>query len=352
MDSLVGSTVDGRYQIEERVGEGGMGAVYKAQHLAMAQTVALKVLLTDQSPDETVAKRFVREARSSFKLDHANCVRVTDFGAMEDGTLYMVMEFLDGFTLGREISQNGPMDSERACNIAIQASQALDYAHSKGLIHRDLKPANIMLMERDGTEDFVKVFDFGLAKLFDNGAMLTGLSMSPLTQTGIVFGTPEYMSPEQAMGGELGPKSDIYSLGVCCYEMLTGSRPFTGENFMEILTKHVKETPKSPIEARPDLQIDPTFSQIVMACLNKDPQYRPTAKELADTLTRSGMSGQMPVFAATPTTPAPIDLGTEQENEESPAQSEDSSPAIPPVVFIGGLAAVAAVLLILILSLL
>ncbi len=261
-----------------------MGAVYKAEHLAMAQPVAIKMLLTESAADPSMVKRFVQEARSCFRIDHPNCVRVTDFGAAADGSLYFAMEYLDGRTIGLDLHIDGPMTSPRVRHVAAQVADALTHAHGHGIIHRDLKPANIMLLQRDGDPDFVKVFDFGLGKLVDQGARLTGLTMSPLTQDGIVFGTPEYMSPEQAKGQPLSPASDVYTLGVCCYEMLTGELPFLGKTFTETLSKHVTETPVAPSVAYPALAIDPLLEALVMQCLEKEAQTRPGTKELAAAL--------------------------------------------------------------------
>ena len=258
--------------------------MYKAEHLAMAQPVAIKVLLTETANDPSMVKRFIREARSCFRIDHANCVRVTDFGAAQNGALYFAMEYLDGRTMGLDLHVDGAMSSTRVRHIAAQVSSALHHAHGLGLIHRDLKPGNIMLLSRDGDPDFVKVFDFGLGKLVDEGARLTGLTMSPLTQDGIVFGTPEYMSPEQATGQILGPASDVYTLGVCCYEMLTEHLPFEGKTFTETLSKHVTEAPIAPSIRFPALDVDPDLEALVMQCLEKDAAKRPSAAELAHAL--------------------------------------------------------------------
>tara|TARA_R110002073_G_scaffold24260_7_gene82001 strand:+ start:3646 stop:5073 length:1428 start_codon:yes stop_codon:yes gene_type:complete len=263
-----------------------MGAVYKAEHLAMAQPVAIKVLLTETANDPSMVKRFIREARSCFRIDHPNCVRVTDFGAAQNGALYFAMEYLDGRTMGLDLHVDGAMSSARVRHIAAQVSSALHHAHGLGLIHRDLKPGNIMLLSRDGDPDFVKVFDFGLGKLVDEGARLTGLTMSPLTQDGIVFGTPEYMSPEQATGQILGPASDVYTLGVCCYEMLTEYLPFEGKTFTETLSKHVTETPIAPSIRFPTLDVDPDLEALVMQCLEKEAAKRPSAEELSNALRR------------------------------------------------------------------
>lgn len=298
VDPLIGQTLDGRYKILSHLGEGGMGSVYKAEHIAMAQPVAIKVLLTESASDPSMVKRFVREARACFRIDHPNCVRVTDFGASPSGELFFAMEYLDGRTMGLDLHVDGPMKSGRVRHIAAQIARALHHAHGLGLIHRDLKPANIMLLARDGDPDFVKVFDFGLGKLVDEGAQLTGLTMSPLTQKGIVFGTPEYMSPEQARGEPLTPASDIYTLGVCCYEMLTGFVPFQGKTFTEILSKHVTQRPQPPSERVPALHIDPDLEALVLRCMSKDAKERPSAEELAERMEAPQAAGTPAVKSA------------------------------------------------------
>ena len=288
MDPLIGQILDGRYAVESRIGEGGIGTIYKARHIAMGQSVALKFLHTDQANDPTMVQRFIQEARSTFRIDHPNCVRVTDFCATDDGTLFIVMDYLDGRTVAQEVAVDGPIQSARVQHIAAQVADALAHAHQLGLIHRDLKPDNIMLLKRSDDYDFAKIFDFGLAKLFDQGALLTGLTISPLTRAGMIFGTPAYMSPEQAIGSDLSPASDIYSLGICCYEMLTGQVPFASEAFTLVLSQHVKELPLPPGQKRPDLAIDPRLDELVMACLQKDASARPDARQLAEALRGSG----------------------------------------------------------------
>lgn len=277
---MLGEKLDGRYEIHEELGRGGMGVVFRAQHLALGQSVAIKVLPTDKNCDDISIQRFIREAKRSFQIDHPNCVRVLDFGAAPSG-LYMVMEYLDGRTISDEIHIDGPLNSPRVAHIARQVAEGLGHAHSHGLVHRDLKPLNIMLLQRGSDHDFAKIFDFGLSRLFDAGAIKTALSISPLTQEGQIFGTPEYMSPEQALGEALGPPADVYALGVCCYEMLTGVPPFQGKTFTEVLRQQVRNAPRPPTEIRPDLAIDPRLEALVLACLSKNPIQRPTVVDLA-----------------------------------------------------------------------
>ena len=202
---------------------------------------------------------------------------MSDFGVDNGELLYLIMEYLDGRTVHDDISFDGPMAPKRVAHIARQVCDALDCAHHKGFIHRDLKPENIMLVSRDRDSDFVKVLDFGLAKLMTgpDGVRTKGISVSPLTRKGMVFGTPEYMSPEQASDLELTPSTDLYSLGVVMYEMVTGKLPFEGENFMLILAQHIQDTPVSPAARRPDLAIPPELDRLIMQCLAKRRRDRP-----------------------------------------------------------------------------
>ncbi|HEU5057245.1 MAG TPA: serine/threonine-protein kinase, partial [Kofleriaceae bacterium] len=263
-----------------------MGDVYLAHHLLLGSRVALKVLAGERAGDPVAARRFVREARSAFRVDHPNCIRVTDLGAAE-GRLYIAMEYLDGRTVAEELAVDGPIASGRAAHIAAQIAEALAHAHGLGLVHRDLKPENVMLVTREADPDFVKVLDFGLARIFDEHGDLAGtaISLAPLTRDGLVFGTPEYMSPEQASGGRVGPESDIYSLGAVLYHMVTGAVPFGGATFTEILSRHVREAPVPPSLRRPDRGIPAAIDDIVLECLSKVAASRPTsARALADRL--------------------------------------------------------------------
>ena len=285
-DPLIGLTLDNRYRIESRIGRGGMGEVYRAQHLLLGSQVALKVLSSERSGDPAAARRFVREAKSAFRIDHTHVVRVTDLGA--SGTLlYIVMEYLDGRTVAEELMIDGPLAPVRAAHVARQVAEALDHAHGLGLVHRDLKPENIMLLARGGDPDFVKVLDFGLARIFDEQGDLAGtaISLAPLTQDGLVFGTPEYMSPEQASGRTVGPESDLYGLGAVLYHMVTGEMPFSGTTFTEILSKQVKERVVPPSQRAPGRGISQALDQLTLACLAKSPRARPPgARALADRL--------------------------------------------------------------------
>ena len=215
----VGSEVDGRYRIIELIGEGGMGKVYLAEHVEIGKRVALKVLHPSYSRMPDLVERFRREARAASKIGHPNIVDVTDFGATADGSVYFVMEYLEGVELGSVIEREGALDVARALRITGQICRALSAAHREGIIHRDLKPENIFLITRDGEADVVKVLDFGIAKTTEAEAARE----RRLTSPGMAMGTPEYMAPEQAAGRPADARTDIYSLGAIMYEMVTGA---------------------------------------------------------------------------------------------------------------------------------
>jgi hypothetical protein len=288
-DALIGCVLDDRYRLEERIGGGGMGQVYRARHLRMDQSVAVKVLHPDLSADPSAARRFAREARHTFRFDHPHCVRVIDFGATPTGTLFLVMEYLTGRTAAQEIEVDGPMAPERVMHIARQVCEALAYAHDLGFVHRDIKPDNLMLLHRGGDPDFVKVLDFGLAKLFteQDPVLTAAFSAFALTREGSVFGTAEYMSPEQAMGQALAPTADVYSLGATMYELVTATLPFEGRTFTEVLAQQVQRQPVPPAARRPDLAIPAALDGLILACMAKLPGQRPqSAQALAAELDR------------------------------------------------------------------
>ena len=324
-DSLVGRVLDDRYRLEARIGGGGMGDVYRGHHLMMAQRVAVKVLKPDLTADPTAAKRFVREARSTFRLDHPGCVRVTDMGATDDGLMYLVMEYLDGRTVGQELLHDGPLAAARVAHIAQQVCAALQCAHDLGIVHRDLKPDNLMLVQRGRDFDVVKVLDFGLAKfLAEPGGAFTAFSLTPLTREGMVFGTPAYMSPEQAVDDPLTPASDLYSLGVVMYEMLTGEIPFESANYMEILAAHVQEQAIAPSERCPDLAIPAALSGLVMDLLAKEPEARPpSAEALARELQALSLPTTPSAVSSELAASATLDL---REDEVARAASETLAP--------------------------
>jgi len=270
---LIGAEIDGRYRVIELIGEGGMGKVYLAEHVEIGKRVALKVLHPSYSRMPDLVERFRREARAASKIGHPNIVDVTDSGTTADGSVYFVMEYLEGVELGSVIEREGALDVARALKITGQISRALSAAHREGIIHRDLKPENIFLIARDGTADVVKVLDFGIAKTTEAEAARE----RRLTSPGMAMGTPEYMSPEQAAGRPADARCDVYALGAILYEMVTGVPPYSGDNFMEILTKKATQDPPPPSHVRGDLPAQ--VSELVMAAMARDPDVRPQTME-------------------------------------------------------------------------
>jgi serine/threonine-protein kinase len=265
-DPLLGSTIDGRYIIESLLGQGGMGFVYAARHAIIDKRVAIKVLRKEAAQDESAAQRFIVEAKAASKIGHQNIVDITDFGVLPDNHAYFVMEFLDGPTLANIQSQLGRIDALRAIGITVQIARGLHAAHQKGIIHRDLKPENIFVLSRDGQDDVIKIVDFGIAKDKSHS--------KKLTQVGMVLGTPEYMSPEQATGQATDHRVDMYALGCILYEMLVGDVPFKGDNATKTLTSHVFDTVTPPSVRNPELNIPPALEAVVMKTLNKKPTDR------------------------------------------------------------------------------
>jgi serine/threonine protein kinase len=271
VDPLVGHTLDDKYRLEERLGIGGMGTVYRARHLLIDRPVAVKVLNPRFVEDEAARTRFRREAKACGRLQHVNAVTVTDFGQSPDGYVYLVMELLEGRTLRDVLAKEAPLDPARSVALMLQISAAVAAAHEAGIIHRDLKPANIFIVQRAEVPAVVKVLDFGIAKLAADS--LDEDEPKTLTQVGAMIGTPRYMSPEQCNGAELTPAADVYSLGVILYEMLTGTVPFSGSTPLAIAMKHTAEMPRSPREFVP--AIPPALEQVVLHTLEKRPQDRP-----------------------------------------------------------------------------
>jgi Flp pilus assembly protein TadD/predicted Ser/Thr protein kinase len=294
--AIVGRTVaDGRYEIVKLLGEGGMGAVYQARQVAMDRMVALKLIRAEVVKSPDAVARFYREMKITAKIEHANTIRVYDFGET-DGQLFLTMELLKGQTLKRALETGGKMPLDRIVHIATQITRALAAAHGEGVVHRDLKPDNVMLLEQYGERDVVKVLDFGIAKSLED------TDQPQMTAAGAVIGTPVYMSAEQAMGQKVDTRADIYSLGVMLFEMASGRVPFTAPTLNALLVAHAVEPPPPLLEVAPDAH--PQLAALIAQMLEKSPVARPqTAKEVEQRLlalvgghvtippTRIGMEG-------------------------------------------------------------
>ena len=296
-DARSGTTV-GKYRLHEIVGRGGMGVVYRGEHVYIGKEVAVKILHDGYGGREEAIKRFLREARAASLINHPNIVTVTDFGKGQDGTVFFVMELLRGYALDAVLQREGQLGLLRAITILNQVAAALAAAHSKGIIHRDLKPENVMLIPREGRRellrsvddesgahivsereksfDFVKILDFGVAKVRD---VARDNASRSITQSGVVFGTPEYMAPETARVGISDVRTDIYALGVMFYEMLTGSVPFTGDSAMDVMVKQVNMAVEPPRQRAPRAEITVEAERLILRALAKNPDERPQTME-------------------------------------------------------------------------
>ena len=284
-DPRIGTVVGERYRVLGCIGEGGMGAVFRAEHILMKKVVALKLLHAEMGQIEQAARRFEREAQSASRLNHPNIVSVTDFGRNHTGELFLVMEFVAGESLGELLAREGRLPLLRACRLAGQILSALEHAHGQKVIHRDLKPANVMLVQSPDARlgETAKILDFGIAKITE-----TTEGEQPLTKGVMIFGTPSYMSPEQATGQEVDSRSDLYSCGVILYEMLTGQKPFHAEDLVKLMAMQVTAPPPPFLSVAPEVRIPATVEAVVMRALEKERERRfGTAAEFREALERA-----------------------------------------------------------------
>ena len=319
-DSLIGRVFGGRYRIEERLGAGGMGTVYRANQEVVNRAVALKVLHGQSALDEREVARFRQEARAVASLRHPHTVSLIDYGETEDGVFYLVMELVEGRTLREVLSNEAPLPLSRAIHILSQMAESLAEAHAGGIVHRDLKPSNVLLTEIVGRRDFVKVVDFGIAKV-------TGPAAAPmrLTGTGLAIGSPRFMSPEQVAAMPVSPRSDLYALGAIFYEMITGRPLFEHMEATQYLIAHLEEAPAWPSVAGESLAGDAV--ELCMQCLSKQPSERPL--DALEVLHRLQMAAAMHLLDEHP---KPLVDGTDSYRDEALNQSarERNRPEIAP----------------------
>jgi len=285
-DDLLGRVVAGRYRVLNHLGQGGMGTVYLAVHEAIEKKVALKVLRAEYSAKPDLVERFQREAISASLIKHPNVLDVFDFGQLDNGCFFLAMEFLEGRDLADELESSRVLPAERALRIVLQMCKALAVAHGKGVVHRDLKPENVFLQVTADGEEAVKIVDFGIAQLRSKEeAAATETSRRRLTRTGMIFGTPEYMSPEQAAGRQADLRVDIYATGIILYEMLTGAVPFTGDTFFAVLNSHMNDALPPMRSLNPEVASSPELEAVIAKCLAKNPDERfGSMRELASAL--------------------------------------------------------------------
>jgi serine/threonine protein kinase len=283
---LIGTTLLGRYRVIKKLGEGGMGTVYLGEHATIGKKFAVKVLSYEYAHKDDLRERFLQEARAASMISQENVVEITDFGDTPDGSVFFIMEFLQGEDLSDTLKSEGRLPWSRAKPIMLQICRALAAAHDAGIIHRDMKPENCYRIARGSNHDFIKVLDFGIAKVTSDDGESEGKG---LTRTGMIFGTPEYMSPEQAQGARPDHRVDIYAVGVILYELLTGEVPFSADTFMGILTKHMFEVPRAPSSVVPDADIPFEVENIILKAMQKDRELRfANMREMAEAIEAVG----------------------------------------------------------------
>ena len=299
VDPFIGTTIDGKYEILDSVGQGGMSVVYKAMQTAMHRTVALKMLKMGLSSDPVFSQRFMREVSLLGKLNHPNIVTVFDSGMTSLGNLYLAMDLLSGKSLQEILDECGALPLERAAPLILQICDALNHAHKRDITHRDLKPGNVMIEKTHRGEEVVKIVDFGLAKM--------GEGSERLTRAGELWGSSFYMSPEQCNGAESDGRSDIYSFGILIYQMITGKVPFRGSGFMETVSKQMNEPPPPLKVTKSDLVVSDMLERVIFKCLEKAPEKRfQTVSDLKSALHSAFPSPSNPSPSFPPLSPLTI----------------------------------------------
>ncbi len=344
IDPMVGRTISDNFRLLAAIGSGAMGTIYKAQQLSLGKTVVIKLLHRHLLGDPTLSKRFHREAQTASRLNHPNVIQIIDFGQMENGSLYIAMEHVPGVDLSEMLFRDFPLDPRRTIHILKQSCFALDEAHANSVLHRDLKPENIMVGDRRNMKDFVKVLDFGIAKLQDGVAEANSFQ----TVAGVVCGTPEYMSPEQARGDKLDGRTDLYALGIILYQMLSNRLPFEGESALGIVTKHLTEKPVPP--SKHQSGVPRGLENLCLSLLAKDRDQRPaSALDVAAELERLDREIEaarlrqigteeadrtwIEVRASTleAPTPNPHQAGVDDTRREGPGDLDRTEPGAAPV---------------------
>jgi len=331
---LVGRILAERYQVQKLLGEGGMGSVFLAEHVTLRKRVAIKVLHHELCRDQTQVDRFLQEARAASMIGHEHIVDIVDFGSVPGGSVFFAMEYLEGTDLAELLKRERRLPWARARELMLQIVRALAAAHNKGIIHRDLKPANCFLVKRSDGRDFVKLLDFGIAKVTDPESG----SGSGLTRTGAVFGTAKYMAPEQAIGDPADQRSDIYAAAICLYEFLTGQVPYDGDNFMRVLSRHLTEPLTLPTTVAPDANITPPVEALIVKALSKKPddRYR-SMEEVEQALLSIGPDGHLAGYGLNmgypgggPQVEPTMWLGQAPGGNRSPSRPPSRPPSHPP----------------------
>ncbi|MCY1069958.1 serine/threonine-protein kinase [Nannocystis sp. RBIL2] len=284
--NLVGTVLADRYRLLKRIGEGGMGSVYQAEHITIGRKLAIKVLSPEYGDSPEIIARFLQEARTASMLHHEHIVDITDFGYTKQGLAFLTMEYLEGEDLATMLAREGRQPWTRVRRILLQICRALDAAHEAGIVHRDMKPDNCFRIKRGGNPDFIKILDFGIAKVIVDGTTSGRAERQKMaTEAGTLLGTPEYMAPEIARDQKPDARVDVYSVGVVMYELLTGSVPFKGQTFMATVAMQMVDEPEAPHRRAPDAGIPESIEKIVLQALRKDPAERfQTIREFADAI--------------------------------------------------------------------